>query len=703
MLLRNLGKLVRGKSTPFHLFSAAVLGSALAFLPGFASAPGLYLALGFLLLVINSNLFIAGLVALPAKLSALALIGVSMRIGESLLHGPAQDLFRGVVNAPVLHYFGFQRYLVTGSFVLGIAFGLLIAIPLVLLQKGVRRQLAALELKNQKFNEVSSKGWAKFAAWLFLGGKADMTYEELNKRNVGNPVRVLGLVVVAVGVGSLWFAQKAAGSPLVAGALEAGLARANGATVELGGFKLDLQAARLKLADLAVVDPDDLMTDLLRGLEFDADVSSREVLRGRFVVDRLAIKEAATGVKREEPGEKVEGARPAAESSGPILEVPDLSNYDLDQVLADAEKIKAQLAKLKQWLERLAPKEQPPTDGGPADQSLHERLEQMAQQLGYSNLIAEHLLADLPRIEIKELTVEGFRMPGLSGDEYTLVAKNLSSAPGKQAAAPQLQMVSKDGKLRLDLALGGAESQAGGLPGRISLKATELSVDSIAAGLSVKGERPLSGGSLSFSLVGGFSPQDGRIDLPLEVQLQNSTLNIPGVGSTPVERFALPIGLRGPLDALRVELDDKQLVDALVAAGKAEFAKRVEAELGARLDDAKARARAALEARFGAAKLAELGIDLDQLENIESLEDVTEIGELVKAMAAQKAAAAKQEVEKQVTETVTETATEALQGVANDLLQGQGTDQAGQNAADKAKQAAEEAKKSLGDLFKKKP
>jgi hypothetical protein len=704
VLLRNIGKLVRGKSTPFQVFTAAVLGSALAFLPGFQSAPGLYVALGLLLFVLNTNLFIAGLVAIPAKLAAMALLDQSLRLGERLLHGGSEDLFRQIVNAPVLHYFGLQRYLVTGSFLLGLLFGVLIALPLVLAQKKVRRNLAALELKNEKFNQATSKGWVKFASWLFLGGKANMSYEELNKRNVGNPVRIAGLIVVVLAVAAVWFLQKAAGSPYVANALQTTLARANGATVELGGFKLDLQAARLKLANLEVVDPDDLMTDLLRGVEFDADVSSREVLRGRFVVDKLTVREASTGARREQPGERVEGSTSTAEEAGPIVTVPDISDYSMEEVLAEAEKVKAQLEKLREWMRRLAPEDKPKeTDGGPADESLHERLERMAKQLGYSNLVAEHLLESLPRLEIRELSVEGFKMPGITEQPFTLVANNLSSAPGKQTAPPTLSLVSKDKKLSLNFTLGTAASiAAGGAPGLISLEALDFPVDSLAQALSVDGKSPISGGTLSFDLNGAFSPRDGSIDLPLAVTLKNSNLTVPGVGTTPVENFAIPIGLRGPIDNLRVQLDDDQLVAALVAAGKAEFAGRVRKELDQRIGDAKARARQALEARFGD-QIQALGLDLNKLENIEDFEDVTEIGTLVQALAADKVEAAKAEIQGKVEETVTNAAEDALQKAAADLLQGQKPSDPGQSAIEEAKKAAEEAKKGLGDLFKKKP
>ena len=69
------------------------------------------------------------------------------------------------------------------------------------------------------------------------------------------------------------------------------------------------------------------------------------------------------------------------------------------------------------------------------------------------------------------------------------------------------------------------------------------------------------------------------LDLPLKVALRNTTLDIKGMEPTKIDKLELPLGLRGPLSAPRIRLDDSKLADALadalVAAGKAELANQV--------------------------------------------------------------------------------------------------------------------------------
>src|SRR5436309_8396950 len=106
MLTRKLGKLIRGKTTPFHILSASVLGAMLGFVPGFQQGPGLIAALVFLLVIINANLFVAAITGLLAKALSLAILPVTFAVGEFLLDGPTQSLFKAAINAPVLALFG---------------------------------------------------------------------------------------------------------------------------------------------------------------------------------------------------------------------------------------------------------------------------------------------------------------------------------------------------------------------------------------------------------------------------------------------------------------------------------------------------------------------------------------------------------------------------------------------------------------------
>ena len=81
-MVRTIGKLLRGKATPFQLFSACVLGAMLGFMPGYSQAPGLVIALGLALVILNANLALAAIIGAAAKLLSLALMPVSFACGQ---------------------------------------------------------------------------------------------------------------------------------------------------------------------------------------------------------------------------------------------------------------------------------------------------------------------------------------------------------------------------------------------------------------------------------------------------------------------------------------------------------------------------------------------------------------------------------------------------------------------------------------------
>src|SRR5690606_4617959 len=216
MLTRSIGKVFRGKATPFQIVAACVLGGAIGFLPSFWTAPGLTVALLLALVVLNANLGGAGLVGLGAKLLGLALVPVSFEVGRVLLGGPPGGLFRWVVNAPVLALFGFEHCATAGAFVLGVAFGAICGVGLTIAVQRFRRRMATLEEGSERYQKYASKWWVKVLLFLFVGGgHGKKIYAELAERRVGNPIRPLGVVFAALVVGLFFVAQQFFAGPIV--------------------------------------------------------------------------------------------------------------------------------------------------------------------------------------------------------------------------------------------------------------------------------------------------------------------------------------------------------------------------------------------------------------------------------------------------------------------------------------------------------
>lgn len=306
MITRKIGKIVRGKATPFQVSSAAVLGATLAFLPAFDQAAGLYVLLAAALLVLNANLGVAVLVAVPAKLVSLAALPVSFAIGRALLDGPLAPLFRWLVNAPISAYFGLEYYVTTGGLALGLLFGAATAWLLVTALTRLRETFAGLERDSERFWELTRKRWVKVTTFVFLGGRGKKSYEEIMRKRVGNPVRPFGVVAILIFFAFTLAFRSLLASSYLANALQSTLERTNGATVDVAGLDLDIGRGHLRIEGLAMADRDSLDRDVFRGMTFEADVSTTDLLRKRFTLEKLVIEQASSGKPRSVRGKRTD-------------------------------------------------------------------------------------------------------------------------------------------------------------------------------------------------------------------------------------------------------------------------------------------------------------------------------------------------------------------------------------------------------------
>ncbi len=198
---RKIGSVFRGKATPLQVMLATVLGGLLGFVPGFflpgdlgggfLQAPGLILSLLCLVLVLNANLGVFGLVTLFGKLLSLVLLPVSYRIGTFLLDGPLQGLYRALVNGKVTAWFGLEYYATAGGLVLGLVFGVLSGVLLNRSIRALRTHMAGLEESSERYQKYSQKKSVRFLSWLFLGkGKGKTSWKELaEQKKMGLPIR----------------------------------------------------------------------------------------------------------------------------------------------------------------------------------------------------------------------------------------------------------------------------------------------------------------------------------------------------------------------------------------------------------------------------------------------------------------------------------------------------------------------------------
>ncbi len=573
MITRQIGKILRGKATPFQLMSASILASMIGFIPEFTTAPGLFLFWLFLLVILNANLLIAALIGSLSKLLSLLLMPVSFSIGQFLLDGPTEGLFKVLVNAPIIAFFGLDYYAVTGGQFIALIIGITLGITLVSLLNGFRQKMAERERNPEKEHPWTKNRWFKIALFVFVGGnKGKKTYEELLAKRVGNPIRMIGLIFVIVTVCFLGISALFFQGPIVTTAIQAGLEKVNGATVDLGSADLDLKAGRLSLSDLALADPNALETDLFRASEIEADISTVNILRKRMVLDQVTIRNGSNGKLRSIPG-TLTRPRPKAQK-------PDSTpgTESIDDILADAKVWKERLSQLRHWLESLSQSEKGTESEDTSGPSYQDQLEERIRLLGYAKVQAKHLIVDTPTALISRLTAAGVTTTHLEGEILTIEGQNLSTHPNLNSEAPEISIHSDSGLLAAGLRFGFSPQQP---DNHIKLVYKGQSVDDLAQQLKKgEGSLPIKGGTVDISIDGSISSTNSN--LPLTLALHDTSFTS-GSSRTKIKELIIPVTIHGSIDNPAIKIDSDQFKNVLLSAGKAELTNRLTEELGKKL------------------------------------------------------------------------------------------------------------------------
>lgn len=587
LLTRKIGSVLRGKATPFQVLLATVLGGTLGFVPGFflpgdlgggfLQAPGLILLLSCAVLILNANLAMFGLVVLVAKLLSVALLPLSYQLGVFLLDGPLQGLFRVLVNGKGTAWFGFEYYATTGGLVLGAAFGTGTGLLVNRAIRGIRTRMADAEEHSDRYRQYAAKWWVRLLSWVFLGkGKGKRSWKDLTEqKKVGLPIRITGVVAAAILVFSLWVFQTWFSTPILTQNTRAGLQAINGATVDLAAAQLDFGSGTLQLRDLAIADSRALDRDLLAADELTAKVDTGELLRKRFVIDQLTSSSARAGTPRAVPGVRVESE---AEPEPPPPPAP-TGTKTVEDYLKDFEQWRERFEQVREWVDVLTGGDEPPPTEETPEQRAEERAEQ-ARVHGLASVVASHLFEHGPRVLIRKVDIDGiaFSIDGRE-DRLDLKLRNVSDRPSLVAGTMSANVAAQSDWFRFGLEGASTTGQAMGF----QLAYRGLPVDDVFGQLRIGGAPPLRGGTIDLEADGALQDAPGApmtVALPLRVTLQDTVFALAGAKETKVDSLLLPIGVRGPVTRPAIELDDKVLQEALLAAGQRELANFVQGQAG---------------------------------------------------------------------------------------------------------------------------
>ena len=553
--LRKIGSFLRGGATPGQLMMATLLGGALAFLPGFTQAPGLLVFEILLLLLLNANLFIAGLTLLIGRFLFYLLLPVSFWIGRILIDGPTASLFELLINGPVTAWFGFENYVTTGGFFLGLLYGFVVGRLVIGALRRFREKMAQLEENSEGYQRAIGKPWVRVLAFIFLGGvKGKQSWNELAQAKRGNPIRVVGVVIAVLTLFLITVAYHYLDATVLKVALLTGLEKVNGATVDVGKVELDISSNRLSISDLALADPADLERNTFEAQTIEADVSGLSLLRRKFAADHVEVSGAAIGKERLFPGVIVGKKRE-------LEDVPTGDGKSLEEIVEEAKTWKQRLSQLKAWLDRLSEYRDLPGEDG---ESLSQRLRRQREAEGYAGLYANHRISGSPTLTITSITANGVRVEQMPGEQLDIKGKNLSTNPSLLEGVPELVVHAQSDLLFGKLIAGGLASGKGA--NSVSLYVRNLSIHQISESVPDDVDFPFNGGTLS--LQGEGTLERTYLTLPIKVTIQDSEVTLPRIGTRRVSRLTLPVRIEGPLDNPKLKIDPDALRKALTSVGK---------------------------------------------------------------------------------------------------------------------------------------
>jgi len=578
---RKIGKFLRGKVTPLQLISATVLGALIAGSPGWAQAPLWNLLLFFALLILNANLFLAGITYLGVKLISLLLLPLYFHIGVSLVEGPLNGLVAAFANAPVSAWFGWEYYVTLPSLTVALLIGLGLGIFVSRLIRGMRHKLANLETGSERYQAYTSKWWVKVVAWIFLGGlKGKQSWEELAEMKKGRPVRISGLIVVAGLAVLLFIGLQLLDSRIVTAILRDELAQMNGATADLDGVTIDAAANQVTINGLALADPNNLAENRFAADALVADISGMQLLAKKMVIDRLEAVNAVSSVPRKIPGRIVgKPVEPEVDE-----EEPEDNVFSIDDYLEKGAVWRERLQTLHKVYQKISPhlgKDGEAEDEAEKGLTWRQRLEQEAALSGYASVKSDSVIRQSPQLVIREIIANDIEIGG-NDQVLSLIGSNVSTQPHLlDAERGSLRLADAAESFLVNLILPNAASP---LTTGIELAYKDLSVNELKD--QTDGKLPLTGGTMSFRGTGEII--SGQLDLPLEVTLNNTTMSAFG-SEVPLNNLPVQVAVSGSLASPRVAIPTDafqgMLKDAAIDAGKQKLQEELEDKAGDKIKD----------------------------------------------------------------------------------------------------------------------
>lgn len=573
--LRKLVGVFRGDVAPLLILLSTLLGLWFGLVPGWS---GFHLVLVLLALIINVNLALFVLAALAGRALCYAAAPLLYYAGRAL-HEPVEPLLRALENTPILGLTDFSRYAVSGALILGPLLGLVLGLLLAKVVGAFRRGWLTLEEGSEALRRWQAKWWVRGLDRLLFGRRTKDVRGVLTRRP--RLVRWPGVVAAVLLLGICGVGLYAIKHGAAAGLIAQSLSRANGAEVNLDTLSLAPLRGRLAATGLKVTDPAAPQRNRLAAEEVVADLGVWPLLCGRIVVDEVVLSEAAFNQPRATPGEVYRAIEPAEEEAARAQRTFDLSRYELPERIGDIARLREYFASLEEfnaWVDFLTdwiPEPQPEVAPPPAPDTY----------LAYLSARAPRPPA--PRVLVHSGRLENLTLPSLNIPQGRLTLANLSDAPYAAGRPMSISLAPGSGDYEVGLTV---HYEKADIPTTLEGRFENIDLGAFQQALSGQNPVVLEAGTAAAELSGTLTRS--TIDATLAVDLRDLRLRSRGgslFGLDPqvtaealqaVSALDTTIRIIGPLREPRVVFDAGQLIDefraALLAAGKAEIANRLD-------------------------------------------------------------------------------------------------------------------------------
>ena len=555
-LLRKLGKLLRGNATAFQIISACMLGFIMAFAVSPEKAPGFYLLMFFLVLILNCNLILFGLSLIMGHTLSLILTPLTFKLGVILLNSPLGELLGFLISAPVTAWMGFEYYLMPGAWVLGGIFGLIVGVGITRMLKGYINTMANLEAGSEKFGKVVNNPFFKLFAFVFLGGlSGKQTFNELrDSDHKSSPIRLIGVVAVVLGILTAFLSANMFDTAFFTTRAREVLTDLNGASVDIERISVNAFSGSVEVNKVAAANPDDLSRNRLSALRITADVDTMGLLSKRIVLNELAIVDVIADGERSTTGWIETPEPPSEEEARPLIP----TDINQEQVLALIELWKLRLEGAQKAWEQVQehfPKSDEPAPTVEEVETWQDVLERDIERLGYRAVVAKHLLPERPSFEIEKIVVDGIR----AGDDpltvFDIELAHVSSDVTLQESSPTGAIASRSGQIKIGFE--GHQLRNETEANVISFQASEIPLALVQRWLP-ENVRPYVKNGV-FSLSGKGALTQDSMEIPLSLTFEELTFEIPKVGPWTLNELTIPGNISGSPTQPAFSLDQRAL------------------------------------------------------------------------------------------------------------------------------------------------